>query len=349
MEGQTRTFDGNVDDLSSGRNASFPVAITSFRPDIKSQDTYNWNFGFQKKLPFNTLLDVNYVSTQGRHLLRRPNINQVLPNVQAANPGININALRPYSGYTDINLYESSASSNYHGLQTGFTRRFSEDFTFSIAYTWSKVLTDASDKNEGVENILDYARQRSHATFDRNHIFVATYVYKFPFFRRNSGLAGKVLGGWELSGITQFQSGAWLSPTISTPTGSRRPNLVGELTYLDPRQVQSLTGGNGAKITGNFYFDPTPGKIFTAPASDQFGSASPYIIRGPGRNNWDMSLFKNFRFQEIVNLQFRAEFFNVWNHANFRNPNTNASDINFGTISDAGPPRLIQLGLKLLF
>ena len=176
-----------------------------------------------------------------------------------------------------------------------------------------------------------------------------SYVYHIPFFRTQNGLVGKVLGGWQLSGIIQAQGGAWLTPTITTATGGRRPDLVGKVTYLDPRQVQTLTGGTNLPVTGNFFFDPTPGKIFAVPAADRYGSSPPNVLKGPGRHNWDLSLFKNIKATEKVNLQFRTEAFNVWNHASFRNPNMNASSLDFGTISDAGNPRLLQFALKLLF
>jgi hypothetical protein len=246
-------------------------------------------------------------------------------------------------------MYESSAASNYHGLQVGLTRRYSKDLTFSLAYTWSKVLTDASGQDDGVEDLANYAAERSHASFDRNHILVGSFVYNLPFFRTQQGLAGKLLGGWQLSGIVQAQSGQWLTATINTATGSRRPDLVGKVTYLDPRQVQTLTGGTNTAVTGNFFFDPTPGKIFAVPAADRYGSSPPNVIQGPGRHNWDLSLFKNIKAAEKVNLQFRAEAFNVWNHASFRNPNTNASSRDFGTISAAGYPRLLQFALKLTY
>jgi hypothetical protein len=342
-------FNGSVDNLTNGRQASFPVAVTSINPNAVFPTTYNWNLGVQKKLPFDALLDVNYVSTQGRHLLRRPDINQVTPAVQSSNSSININALRRYQGYTNIRLYESSAASNYHALQVGLTRRYSKDLTFSLAYTWSKVLTDASGQDDGVEDLSNYAAERSHASFDRNHILTASYVYNIPFFRTQEGFVGKILGGWQLSGIIQAQSGQWLSASINTPTGGRRPDLVGKVTYLDPRQVQTLTGGTNTPVTGNFYFDPTPGKIFAVPAADRYGSSPPNVIQGPGRHNWDMSLFKNIKATEKINVQFRAEAFNVWNHASFRNPNMNASSRDFGTISAAGYPRLIQFAIKLMY
>jgi hypothetical protein len=342
-------FNGSVDNLTNGRQASFPVAVTSIDPDAVFPTTYNWNLGVQKKLPFNAMLDVNYVSTQGRHLLRRPDINQVAPAVQSKNSSVNINALRPYQGFTNIRLYESSAASSYHGLQVGLTRRYSKDLTFSLAYTWSKVLTDASGQDDGVEDLLNYGAERSHASFDRNHILAMSYVYNLPFFRTQSGLIGKLLGGWQLSGIVQAQSGAWLTPSINTATGGRRPDLIGKVTYLDPRKAQTLTGGSNQPVTANFYFDPTPGKIFGVPAADRYGSSPPNVIKGPGRHNWDLSLFKNIKATEKVNVQFRAEAFNVWNHASFRSPNMNASSRDFGTISDAGHPRLIQFALKLTF
>ncbi len=342
-------FDGSIDNLTNGRQATFPIAVTSIDPAATFPTTYNWNLGVQKKLPFETLLDVNYVSTQGRHLLRRPDINQVTPAVQSASASTNINALRQYQGFTNIRLYESSAASNYHALQVGVTRRYSKSLTYSFAYTWSKALTDASGQDDGVENLRNYRAERSHASFDRNQIFTASYVYYLPFFKAQDGLAGKALGGWQLSGLIQAQGGAWLTPSITTATGGRRPDLVGKVSYLDPRQVQTFTVLGNQSVTGNFFFDPTAGKIFAVPAANLYGSSPPTILKGPGRHNWDLSLFKNIKATEQVNLQFRAEMFNVWNHASFRNPNMNASSRDFGTISDAGSPRLIQFALKLLF
>jgi hypothetical protein len=342
-------FNGELDNLASGRNALFPVAISSFRPDLEAPAIYKWSFGFQKKLPAAMLLDLNYVSTQGRHLLRKPNINLVTPAIQYANSSANINALRPYQGYTNITLWETSASSNYHGLQAGLSRRYSKRFTYSVAYTFSKVLADASSSSEAPESMADYHRERSHASYDRNHVLVLSYIYNLPLLTGKNSVVRHVAGGWQLSGISQFQTGAWLSPSFSTPTGTRRPDRVGDVSYLDPRQIRTMQAGNNQQVTGNFFFDPTPGTTFIAPAPNAYGNSSPYIVRGPGRNNWDLSLIKNFKPHEKVNLQFRGEFFNVWNHASFRNPNMTASGRDYGTISDAGPPRLVQVALKMTF
>lgn len=343
-------FEGSIDDPALGRRqAEFPLAVASLRPDIRTPETYNWNLGFQKKMPFNSILDVNYVSTQGRALLRRPDINQVSPATRNANLAVNINSLRPYQGYTNIRLYESGASSSYHGLQAGWSRRYSKNLTFSTAYTWSKVLTDASGDTSEPENTFDYRRERGRASFDRTHVLVVSYIYELPILANRKDLVGRFLGGWQISGLTQLQSGPWLTPSINTPTGGRRPDVVGGATYIDPRNFQTLTGGNGQPVAGNFFFDPTPGKTFVAPDPNRFGNAGNSLIQGPGRNNWDVSLFKRFAITEGMNLQFRAEAFNFFNRAQFRAPNMNASDRAYGTVSATGPPRLIQFGLKLLF
>ncbi len=222
-------FDGKLDDPSSGKaSAQFPVAVTSVDPAITAPTTYNWNVGVQRKVFLNSILDVNYVSTQGRHLLRRPDLNLVTPELQNSNRTVNINALRPYQGYTNIRLYESGASSSYNGLQVGLTRRYRSSFTYSVAYTWSKVLTDSPGDATEPESNLDYHRERSHASFDRNQVFVITHVYHLPGFRNQRNVLAYIAGGWDLSGLLQMQSGPWLTPLISTPAGTRRPDVVGD-------------------------------------------------------------------------------------------------------------------------
>jgi hypothetical protein len=343
-------FDGNIDNPTGGRPSSgFPVQVQSQLLGVVPPATYNWNFGLQRKLPFSSLLDLNYVSTQGRHLLQRPDFNIVTPAVQYPNRTANLNSLRPYQGYTNIYLHESSAASNYHSLQVGITRRYSRALTYSVAYTWSKVLTNSSSVDSGPQDPNNYRAERSHATFDRNHVLVFSYVWRIPVFRDAKKWTGRVFGGWDLSGITQMQHGAWLTPSYNTAIGGRRPDRVGDVSYLDPRATRTLVGGNGVRTTGNFFFDPTPGTTFVSPPLADFGNSSPNVVRGPGRNNWDLSVFKEFPVRESVKMQLRGEFFNVFNHAGFRNPNMDASSAAYGTVSDAGPPRLVQIALKLLF
>jgi hypothetical protein len=177
-----------------------------------------------------------------------------------------------------------------------------------------------------------------------------SYIYELPFWRQQDQWYKKALGGWMISGINQFQTGPWLTPSIATPTGNRRPDRIGQISYLDPREVRTLVGGDGQSRPGNFYFDPTPGAVFVAPPDDRFGNSAPRIIRGPGRNNWNMSLTKDFPLKrEGAQLKFRAEAFNIWNHAQFNNPDMTASSRTYGIISSAADGRNVQLGLKLEF
>ncbi|MGH9842692.1 MAG: carboxypeptidase regulatory-like domain-containing protein [Blastocatellia bacterium] len=355
-------FNGTLDELGKGRAAEFPISVNSINPSTTFPETYNWSLGFQKKLPFEALLDINYVSTQGRHLLRRPDINGVDPEVYARNTTSNLNALRPYSGYTNILLYESSASSSYHGLQMGLTRRYAKKLTLSASYTFSKAITDASANDATVEDTDDYDSERGHATFDRNHIFTASYVYDLPFPQRGKHWYNRAFGGWRLAGTVQAQMGAWLTPVVSTGIGTRRADLIGEIKYFDPRKVQSfIIPANPTGLAANYAFDPrhriiaadgtitNPDAAFATPPANRYGSSGVGVIRGPGRHNWDMVLSKNTRLKEGAELQFRFEAYNVWNHVNFRNPNVTLSSRDFGTISDAGAPRLLQVAMKLIF
>jgi hypothetical protein len=342
---------GSLADPASGTAAAkFPLALSGMRPDFRPPLTFKANLGVQTRIPSGAILDVNLVTSQTRHNIRRVDINQVSPATQVANPGININALRPYQGYTSILMYESSSSSNYNGLQVGLNRRYAKGFTYGVAYTYSKALDDGSTDGTQAENIYDFHSEKSHSDFDRNHVLVINYIYEMPFWRNGKRFYEKALGGWSLSGINQFQSGPWLTPNISTATGARRPDRVGPPQYLDPRNIVTLVGGDGQPRAGNFYFDPGPGGMFVAPPNDRYGNSAPRIIRGPGRNNWNVSLMKDFRVRrEATKLTFRADAFNIFNHAQFNNPSVSASSRDFGTISSAAPGRNLQMSLKLVF
>jgi hypothetical protein len=330
--------------------AKFPLALTGMRPDFRPPLTFKANLGIQARIPSGAILDVNYVTSQTRHNIRRVDINQVTPAAQVANPGVNINALRPYQGYTTILMFESSSSSNYNGLQVGLNRRYKKGLTYGVAYTFSKALDDGSTDGTQAENIYNFRAEKSHSDFDRNHILVMNYIYEMPFWRKGTRFHEKALGGWKFSGTDQFQSGPWLTPNISTATGARRPDRVGAPNYLDPRNVVTLTGGDGLPRAGNFYFDPGPGGMFVAPPADRYGNSAPRIIRGPGRNNWNISLMKDFAIRgEAAKLTFRAEAFNIFNHTQFNNPSVSASSRDFGTISSSAPGRNVQMGLKLVY
>ncbi len=325
--------------------------IDAIDPNLKTPYTMTGNFGVQHELPKGIFFEITYVGTFGRHLIRQPNINSLtLDELRALNsiPSAqrpSQNSLRPYKGYSDIRQRMTDATSNYHALQTYITRRKGRlNFTFS--YTWSKVLADASGNGDNPDGGI-FWRDRHYAygpaSFDRSHVFVTTYTYRIPMFRavRSNTAAKAALTGWELSGIIRAQTGAPLTITAGTPlTATRRADYVGGDAILDNRDP-------------NGYLNRA---AFAPSTDDREGTSGPGNVRGPGLYLWDFSLRKEFGVARDGKwkLRFQADFFNMFNRVNFRNPSTGwgsltSQDNNFGTISTAGPPRNIQLGLKFNF
>ncbi len=209
----------------------------------------------------------------------------------------------------------------------------------TVSYTWSKSLAEGNAYNDAGDGVESTERHFNYGptSFDRRHIFVATYTYRLPQLRSRKGIVGTTLGGWEISGITRFQSGAELTPTGSTSIGTpARSEYLG-----GPVDLASDARGP------NHWFNTAA--FANAPAT-ALGNAGVGIIRAPGWENWDFSLRKVFRFSERVNLKFQADAFNGFNHVNFDSPNVSTSGgTAFGTISSAEPARNLQFGLRLAF
>lgn len=332
-----------------------------------------WNLNIQRNLPADVLLEIAYVGSRGLQLSRNDEsglslnqvhpmymswgttLNQTVPNPfygivnsgVLATPRISIaQLLRPYPQFTDvIPLYSTGASSNYHSLQTSFSRRFSRGVYFEGSYTWAKAI------HEGLSHQDSYYMRasRSLTEYDIAHRFVVSYIIELPFgrgrrFGANWGrLTNAVLGGWQFNGITTYQTG--------TPLSISANNVAG---IFSPRQLANNNGRSG-KLTGdihqrlNRYFDTS---VFSQPPPFTFGNLSVTLpdIRSPGVRNWDLSIFKEFQPRERTTLQFRVEAFNAFNTVRFGSPNTSVTASTFGQIStQANSPRQIQLGLKLLF
>jgi hypothetical protein len=175
--------------------------------------------------------------------------------------------------------------------------------------------------------------ERGLLGFDRTHNLVVNYIYELPFLKNRRDAVGRIFGGWEISGITTVSSGPVAAPGISTGRNglATRPNLVGDV--------------EGARTVQQWFNTAA----FAEPAPGFFGNAGRNIIREPGTHKWDMSFFKNNRITESVNLQFRAEFFNIFNHASFNGINTTFGSGAFGSVTSARDPRIVQFGLKLGF
>jgi hypothetical protein len=335
---------GNLNSPSGGTAAALaPMGnIDAIDPNLKTPYTMSYSFGIQRELPGGTFFEVSYVANLGRHLIRQPDINQVpfetlqairaLPSAQRPSD----NSMRPYLGYSSIRQRMSDSTSNYHSLQAYATRRKGR-LLFTTSYTWSKVLTDASGNGDNPENPYDRHYSYGPASFDRSHVIAVTYTYMIPTPRFSNRVLRGGLMGWEISGINRAQTGAPLTITGNTSVGGRRADYLGGPVLVDPE----LRGPNN--YINEAAFAPAP--------NERRGNSGPGIVRGPGLLLWDASLRKQFRFGDDgkYRLQFQADGFNLLNRANFKNPNTDLTNVAFGTISSAGPPRNIQFGLKFTF
>ncbi len=342
---------GNIASPGGGTAAAVAPwgSIDSLDPRLKIPRSWNWSLSVQRELPWWGLFgEVGYVGAKGQQLIRQPDINA--PSfadleANAAGPKYNTNYLRPYKGYSNIRMRLSDASSTYHALQVFLSKRRG-DLTFTLNYTLSRAYDNGSGNGDTVDAAVDFTDLDYNwgpSNFDRTHIFVGTWSYRLPFLRENKGVIGTVLGGWEISGITRYQTGSPLTVTGNTSIGNRRADYLGGDPYLpaDQRVAQ-----NGAIQ----WLNPA---AFAAAPEGRPGNGERGQFRGPTYFNWDISLRKQFRIGGDVRLQVQADFFNAFNQVNWGNPNNsqtpNLSNAGFGNITTAQPPRNIQLGMRLMF
>lgn len=343
-------FNGNIDNPAGGTARVFPANLNGWHDSLRDPSVLSYNFGIQYQLPSNTILDVNYVGNVGRHLPYTLNLNQ-LPAGTRLNPPnstINVNALRPFLGFGNIIQRDRTDTSNYNSLQMSVSRRFAHGLSFGIAYTFSKTM----DKFGGgtPQDSYNPALDIGLASIDRPHILTINYIYELPFFRDSGNRFQRTaFGGWGIAGVTSLQSGAPFSINVPVDiarigSSSSRATIVG-----DPRISPGERTPNRWYNTSAFLpaAQMTPG---------QFGNSGRNILRGPGFQNWDITLLKTFLIRENVRLQFRAESFNAFNHPNFTSLNTTVAfdaagnpAAGFGGVNAAGPGRVMQFGLKLLF
>jgi hypothetical protein len=340
-------------ELSNPFPAQFPLALpqsaNAFQRDLRTAYVQHFNFGIQRQLGANRLLEVAYVGSKGTKLIGARDINQPRPGPKLPNPLFTY--LRPDPRFEDITYQESSASSNYHSLQTRFQQRLANGLSALASYTWAKsidnssgLFTSAGDPNFPQDS-LNLQAERGRSNFDIRHRFSLSYAYDLPFGKNAQGWEKGLLGGWQTYGVVTMQSGrpftvALLSDIDNSNTGrsnlgfgaNDRPNLVGTAKLDNP--------------TPERWFN-TNAFQFAAPFS--FGNAGRNVLEGDGYQNVNFSLVKNTALKENLNLQLRAEFFNLFNHANFDLPDNFLGSPSFGTVRSAQSPRRVQFGVKLLF
>jgi hypothetical protein len=336
---------GNLSNISGGTAARGPfAAITTIDPNMETSSSMNFSLGIQHELPWGIFVEATGVGNLGRHLTRQRDINAVTFADQVANAALptpkNINALRKYKGYTNINQRTADANSYYYAMQLYAAKR-KGDLLFAVNYTFGKVMTDANVLTEAAED-GPFNRRFSYgpATFDRRHVFVASYTYSLPFFRSSNGWVKAVLSGYELSGITRIQAGRPFTITATSNIGNqgatRRADVVpGVDLYLnnpdDDRQ----------------WLNPA---AFAIPPITRLGTSGVSLVTGPWYASTDFSLRKLFKFSETKTLRLEADLFNAFNRNNFSNIQVNRSNADFGKfIGPSGPGRSVQLGIKFGF
>ena len=318
--------------------------IDSIDPNLKLPRMWQYSVSFQRELRWGIFGEIGYVGSTGQDLIRQPDINQPSFDVLAANAALpaaqraNTNFLRPYKGYSNIRMRLSDADSRYNALQLFLSRRRG-DLMWTASYTLGSSKDNASGNGDNPEEYANKDFNWGPSNFDRRHILVATWTYQLPFFREQNGIGGIVLGGWEFSGIFRYQTGAPLTITGNTSIGARRADYNGADPYIPD--------SNRTNAVGNIvWLDPAA--FSTAPDS-RLGDSSRGQFRGPGYQVFDLSFRKSFRLPSEMRLQFQADLFNAFNHTNFNDPATVITNADFGRITAAGPPRNVQLGLRLTF
>ena len=325
------------------------------RNNYKAPLSSQFSLGVQHSIG-KSVLDVKYVGTQNRHQNFYTETNlpdfSLLPTLTSSTYDINV----PFRGYHGIRLARNEANGDYNSFQTSIRGSLKSDLQYQVGYTYSKTNDAGTNQNSSgdlgmISNpYVGWKYDFGPSDFDIHHVFFTNFVYDIPLLKNspNRGLK-TAFGGWEISGIVAAQSGAPLNIGLNTPN----------ITNLIPSYGANLnrpdrSGAGHDPHTVNEWFDTS---VFSAPVAGQWGNTPRNFVRGPGRDNWSLSLFKNFWFNQErgSNLQFRAEFFNVWNHTQFIgnaalngiSKNLGASD--FGKITGAYDPRTVQLALKLSF
>jgi hypothetical protein len=315
-----------------------------------------WSLDVQHELQRDFLIDVGYYGSKGAHLPGVVDFNEVPPGAAVAAgiiaPGTQVtnaitpklNAVRPFKGFVAVNSIQNWFNSNYNSLQISAEKRFKGESLVRLSYTLSRSLTDnQSDSSTAPQSFyargLDYGPSQQ----DRRHILSINYVFDLPFFRDGKGFAGKTLGGWQLAGITSYGTG---SPLTVTTSGTD----PGALGFLGPSSAggrPDFVGTSSLPLVSGALTWFFPQEFQTVPAGvTRPGDATRGAIISPGYEKWDVTLAKRFRIRENVNLQFRAEAYNVFNHTNFLGVGTTFGTSTFGQITTTRDPRILQFALK---
>jgi len=351
---------GSVDNPGKGAtNNSFPLPVTTQDPVFFNPEAWTWNAAVQREVGFQTTVEVAYVGRRGLHLQQEANINQLAPGTTFANPNIAPDALRPFAGYGAIRSTNNDANSIYHGLQIDVNRRFSKGLLFGIAYTFSRSSDNGSSQRDVLPNAFDRSLQYGNSDFDHRHVAVINVIYQLPLFRDSSTLTGRLLGGWQISEVTQFQTGSPVSVQTGDDFAGVGPGSGNSGNANDGFSTRWLVNGNIAQPAqfgaGAQYYAFQKGVNILQPSRGTFtDQRSRNIFYQPGFQNWNVGLFKDFHTTEKQFATLRFEMFNWLNHPNWGGVtggglDVNPNDGNFGKVTTKDSQRQLQLSLRYTF
>lgn len=355
-----------------------PMILKVFDPNLTTPSAYNYNFTVQRELPAATIIQVGYVGHQGRHLETRYELN---PPGQA--PGVNplcaadarcgpTTAYREPSAFrydpftfASVGVQATDANSNYNAFQVAVTKRTTHGLEFQSSYTWSHSLdTTSSVENvggAGAPNPWNLNSGYGDSSYDARQRFVISYSYEIPSIRRHDsfrGVPSRLVEGWRIAGTTTLQTGFPLGLTDSSGNSltcwqgyssygcSDRANTVGAVKFSDPRNTNLVNANIGTTAREHYYFDPNS---FAPEERGVIGNAGRNFFHGPGINQFDFALYKDTKLTETTKVELRFEFFNFFNHTQFRSIGTDINSSTFGRSTAARDPRIIQLAAKFYF
>jgi hypothetical protein len=322
--------------LTENFAANLPPGFTPFAvsPDLKTPYVSQWNLSIQHTFGNNDLVQIDYLGTSGHRQQDRYDVDQC----RVTATGKCDAATRPYPRYNYILFSNNTGNLTYEAIIARYQHQFSRGLTVLANYTFAKAITDGWEGGGSTQSQIASCRRcdRGPVSYDVPHHFVASAIYELPFGR------GALAGGWAVNAIFTLAAGNAITVTAPNRSGSNFTSVRAD-RLCDGRSDQ-LSGN--VRSNGGRWFETS---CFAAPQPGFFGNSGRGVLFGPGINNWDIGVQKNFRLAEAARFELRGEFFNAFNHTQFSNPNANAGDLNFGIISGARAPRLVQLGGRFLW
>jgi hypothetical protein len=324
---------------------NFPLVMAMQSPDFTNPVSWAWNATLDRELGWQMRGTISYVGRSATNLERARNINQLQPGTIQANAGVNANALRPFLGYSTITLYDTTGRSRYNALQTQVERR-STRFGFSVSYTYSRTTDNGAGRNDLLPNAFDDSGYYGISDLDRPHVLVSQAHYRFPQLESSPILLREVLGGWDLAGILQAQSGSPFDVRTTVDVAGVGPGSGNQFynTISDPNAVRSDWDDATSRAV---WFDKN---AFAAPKAGTFATTfEKNFMRNPGFWELNASFRKAFSLARGQHLDVRLEAFNVLNRTRLGNAVSNPTLPDFGSITSRTGNRTMQIGVQYVF